>query len=213
MDAYYAGSSSARRIKDVAIPLLCIQARARKRRGGGGRGGARRQAAASCASALASGAARPRAHASSTPACAPLQAANDPIAPAAAIPYDAIRANPNCLLAVTPAGGHLGVRAPGHCEGLGPAASRRGSGAALCAQQARCSHMRHMPPMQWAAGPGAPWGHPWTDGAVTEWLAAVIDLGGGDQRQAAAAATSSKAAAAAPVAAAAASTASSSSIA
>ncbi|GBF96019.1 hypothetical protein Rsub_08834 [Raphidocelis subcapitata] len=85
VDAYYEGSSSARRIPDVAIPLLCIQA------------------------------------------------ANDPIAPAAAIPYAAIRANPNVTLAVTPCGGHLG----------------------------------------WAAGPGAPWGHPWTDGAVTEWLASV----------------------------------------
>lgn len=86
VDAYYEGSSSARRIPGVAIPLLCIQA------------------------------------------------ANDPIAPAAAIPYAAIRANPNVTLAVTPCGGHLG----------------------------------------WAAGPGAPWGHPWTDGAVTEWLASVL---------------------------------------
>jgi predicted alpha/beta-fold hydrolase len=86
VDAYYAGSSSAKRIPNVAVPLLCIQA------------------------------------------------ANDPIAPAAAIPCDAIKTNPNCVLAVTPAGGHLG----------------------------------------WAAGPGAPWGHPWTDGAVTEWLASVL---------------------------------------
>ncbi|KAI8471311.1 MAG: Alpha/Beta hydrolase protein [Monoraphidium minutum] len=62
-----------------------------------------------------------------------IQAANDPIAPADAIPYDAIRANPRVTLAVTPTGGHLG----------------------------------------WAAGPGAPFGHPWTDGAVTEWLTSV----------------------------------------
>lgn len=88
MDAYYAGSSSARALPRVSIPLLCIQA------------------------------------------------ANDPIAPAAAIPYDAVTANPNLLLAVTPTGGHLG----------------------------------------WAAGPGAPFGHPWTDGAVTEWLAAVTQV-------------------------------------
>lgn len=62
-----------------------------------------------------------------------IQAANDPIAPAEAIPYDAIRANPNITLVVTPTGGHLG----------------------------------------WASGPGAPFGHPWTDGAVTEWLTGV----------------------------------------
>ncbi|KAK9809973.1 hypothetical protein WJX72_002837 [[Myrmecia] bisecta] len=37
-----------------------------------------------------------------------IQAADDPIAPAGCIPYDAIRKNSHCLLAVTPAGGHLG---------------------------------------------------------------------------------------------------------
>ena len=36
------------------------------------------------------------------------QAADDPIAPKAAIPISAIQANPNCVLAITPAGGHLG---------------------------------------------------------------------------------------------------------
>ena len=37
-----------------------------------------------------------------------IQAADDPIAPEAAIPYVAIEENPNCVLAVTPYGGHLG---------------------------------------------------------------------------------------------------------
>lgn len=37
-----------------------------------------------------------------------VQAADDPIAPKNAIPVTAIRANPLCLLAITPAGGHLG---------------------------------------------------------------------------------------------------------
>lgn len=37
-----------------------------------------------------------------------IQAADDPIAPEAAIPYKAIEENPNCILAVTPYGGHLG---------------------------------------------------------------------------------------------------------
>lgn len=37
-----------------------------------------------------------------------IQAANDPIAPARGIPYEDIKENPNCLLIVTPKGGHLG---------------------------------------------------------------------------------------------------------
>ncbi len=37
-----------------------------------------------------------------------VQAENDPIAPREAIPYDAIAANPNTALVVTPTGGHLG---------------------------------------------------------------------------------------------------------
>ncbi|WIA39316.1 hypothetical protein OEZ86_005431 [Tetradesmus obliquus] len=60
VDAYYAGSSSAKRIPAVRLPLLCIQA------------------------------------------------LDDPIAPAEAIPCDAIQDNPYCMLAVTPCGGHLG---------------------------------------------------------------------------------------------------------
>ncbi|XP_010503747.1 PREDICTED: embryogenesis-associated protein EMB8-like [Camelina sativa] len=37
-----------------------------------------------------------------------IQAANDPIAPERGIPRDDIKANPNCMLIVTPRGGHLG---------------------------------------------------------------------------------------------------------
>jgi predicted alpha/beta-fold hydrolase len=37
-----------------------------------------------------------------------IQAANDPIAPERGIPRDDIKANPNCVLIVTPRGGHLG---------------------------------------------------------------------------------------------------------
>ncbi|KAI4312693.1 hypothetical protein MLD38_037494 [Melastoma candidum] len=43
--------------------------------------------------------------------CTPLlciQAANDPIAPSRGIPRDDIKENPNCVLVVTPQGGHLG---------------------------------------------------------------------------------------------------------
>lgn len=43
--------------------------------------------------------------------CIPLlciQAENDPIAPSRGIPREDIKANPNCLLIVTPKGGHLG---------------------------------------------------------------------------------------------------------
>ncbi|XP_017973797.1 PREDICTED: embryogenesis-associated protein EMB8 isoform X1 [Theobroma cacao] len=37
-----------------------------------------------------------------------IQAANDPIAPSRGIPWEDIRENPNCMLIVTPKGGHLG---------------------------------------------------------------------------------------------------------
>ena len=37
-----------------------------------------------------------------------IQAADDPIAPVEAIPFEAIQANPESLLVVTPSGGHLG---------------------------------------------------------------------------------------------------------
>ncbi|XVE58153.1 hypothetical protein DITRI_Ditri04bG0147400 [Diplodiscus trichospermus] len=37
-----------------------------------------------------------------------IQAANDPISPSRAIPWEDIKANPNCMLIVTPKGGHLG---------------------------------------------------------------------------------------------------------
>ncbi|EOA23252.1 hypothetical protein CARUB_v10017300mg, partial [Capsella rubella] len=60
VDEYYSKSSSSKSVKQVRIPLLCIQA------------------------------------------------ANDPIAPERGIPRDEIKANPNCMLIVTPRGGHLG---------------------------------------------------------------------------------------------------------
>ncbi|KAK9053083.1 hypothetical protein SSX86_029713 [Deinandra increscens subsp. villosa] len=65
--------------------------------------------------------------------CKPLlciQAANDPIAPARGIPREAIKANSNCMLIVTPEGGHLG----------------------------------------WVGGDEAPFGCPWTDPVVMDFL-------------------------------------------
>lgn len=65
--------------------------------------------------------------------CKPLlciQAANDPIAPERGIPREDIKENPDCLLVVTPKGGHLG----------------------------------------WVAGPETPFGAPWTDSVVMEFL-------------------------------------------
>jgi len=59
-----------------------------------------------------------------------IQAANDPIAPSRGIPWEDIKENPNCLLVVTPNGGHLG----------------------------------------WVAGDDAPFGAPWTDPLVMEYL-------------------------------------------
>lgn len=82
VDDYYSNSSSSDSIKNISIPLLCIQAE------------------------------------------------NDPIAPSRGIPRDDIKANPNCLLIVTPQGGHLG----------------------------------------WIAGDEAPFGCPWTDPIVMEFL-------------------------------------------
>ncbi|PIN14655.1 Alpha/beta hydrolase [Handroanthus impetiginosus] len=60
VDDYYSNSSSSDSIKNVSIPLLCIQAE------------------------------------------------NDPIAPSRGIPLEDIQKNPNCMLIVTPKGGHLG---------------------------------------------------------------------------------------------------------
>ncbi|XP_008239230.1 PREDICTED: embryogenesis-associated protein EMB8 [Prunus mume] len=82
VDDYYSNSSSSNSIKDVCIPLLCIQA------------------------------------------------GNDPIAPNRGIPREDIKDNPNCMLIVTPKGGHLG----------------------------------------WVAGPEAPFGAPWTDPVVMDFL-------------------------------------------
>ncbi|XP_020590731.1 embryogenesis-associated protein EMB8 [Phalaenopsis equestris] len=59
-----------------------------------------------------------------------IQAANDPIAPSRCIPREEIKQNSNCMLIVTPKGGHLG----------------------------------------WVAGEEAPFGAPWTDSVVMEFL-------------------------------------------
>ncbi|KAJ3680114.1 hypothetical protein LUZ60_016392 [Juncus effusus] len=82
VDDYYYNSSSSRSIKNVSIPLLCIQA------------------------------------------------GNDPIAPSRGIPREDIKENENCVLIVTPQGGHLG----------------------------------------WVAGESSPFGAPWTDPVVMEFL-------------------------------------------
>ncbi|XP_047336010.1 embryogenesis-associated protein EMB8-like [Impatiens glandulifera] len=48
-----------------------------------------------------------------------IQAANDPIAPYRAIPFEDIKENQNCMLIVTPKGGHLGWMAAGSKSPLG----------------------------------------------------------------------------------------------
>ncbi|KAK4489235.1 hypothetical protein RD792_005031 [Penstemon davidsonii] len=85
VDDYYSNSCSSDSVKNVSIPLLCIQARS---------------------------------------------AENDPFAPSRAIPREDIQKNPKCMLIVTPKGGHLG----------------------------------------WVAGSEAPFGAPWTDSVVMEFL-------------------------------------------
>lgn len=82
VDDYYKDASSSNSIKDVRIPLLCIQAD------------------------------------------------DDPIAPSRGIPRDDILENGQCFLVVTPSGGHLG----------------------------------------WVAGDKAPFGAPWTDSLVMDYL-------------------------------------------
>jgi hypothetical protein len=62
-----------------------------------------------------------------------IQARTDPIAPERAIPRADLEANPNCLLVVTPYGGHLG----------------------------------------WIAGPDAPFGCPWTDPLIMQYLETI----------------------------------------
>ena len=47
-----------------------------------------------------------------------IQAEDDPIAPKAAIPFDALLANPKCTLVLTPTGGHLGWCSTGTTEGV-----------------------------------------------------------------------------------------------
>ncbi|XVF03870.1 hypothetical protein REPUB_Repub05bG0030200 [Reevesia pubescens] len=59
-----------------------------------------------------------------------IQAANDPVAPIEGTPKEDIKGNPNCMLIVTPQGGHLG----------------------------------------WVAGDEAPFGAPWTDNVVIDFL-------------------------------------------
>eukprot|EP00898_Chlorokybus_atmophyticus_P005391 jgi/Chlat1/5853/Chrsp4S06235 len=63
-----------------------------------------------------------------------LQAENDPIAPIEGTPIEAIEANPNTILGVSPGGGHLG----------------------------------------WCAGPDGPFGEPWSDRVVIEFINAVL---------------------------------------
>ncbi|XP_024378237.1 embryogenesis-associated protein EMB8 [Physcomitrium patens] len=89
VDDYYFDASSSRSIKDVKVPLLCIQAW------------------------------------------------TDPIAPERGIPRADIAANPNCFLVVTPYGGHLG----------------------------------------WISGPEAPFGCPWTDPLIMQYLEALEEAG------------------------------------
>lgn len=111
VDAYYAGSSSARRIPEVKIPLLCIQALDDPI--------APKEVWLPCGRCFACCSAHWRHVVAPT-----AHAVCDPDAVAAhtmlacplpqAIPYAACEANPNCVLATTPCGGHLGwVSGPG----------------------------------------------------------------------------------------------------
>lgn len=98
MDDYYRGSSSADSVPSVAVPLLCIQVRP----------------APEVAAAVVSAQFRsPQRILVNPKSCLVLlQARDDPIAPAVAIPITALEKNQNCILAITSHGGHLGWMPP-----------------------------------------------------------------------------------------------------
>ena len=99
-----AASSSSLSVPDVAIPLLCIQVRYFCLLG---------KPQMLTTSDMHNAAVEHdlpwhAATLNQRVAMAACQAEDDPIAPAHAIPYAALEANPNCTLVVTPGGGHLG---------------------------------------------------------------------------------------------------------
>lgn len=98
-----------------------------------------------------------------------VQAADDPIAPAEAIPRQALAANPNCLLVVTPSGGHLGW-----CSGRdGARGEARGVPLRVDTQcwQDFCTRPEVLTT---GASPAA--GPPWTDPGVSEYFTACRQL-------------------------------------
>lgn len=135
VDAYYAGSSSSLSIPDVKVPLLVLQVRAATSAQHSTTKECACQFQAALGVAVAGATCR-ISHSlvalclyvsmqcvvcvfacvyvshkyASCVLCSVynLQAADDPIAPQEAIPFKALEANPNCLLVLTPTGGHLG---------------------------------------------------------------------------------------------------------
>ena len=203
VDAYYAGSSSSLSIPDVRIPLLVIQVGL-----GGGCGAGRSCWAADDAAVATSCCYSPLATTiticnklpcPAVPAVPAVQAADDPIAPKEAIPFEALQANPQCLLVVTPTGGHLGwsggpdgvtgacspgePRSAASCtDRVGAASAQPGLPAAASSWCSRCWAVGFRPPAAEQL-PFAPLclrapraGAPWTDAAVAEYFTAARQL-------------------------------------
>lgn len=187
VDAYYAGSSSSLSIPDVRIPLLVIQVRwlaghtllldghTRALPAAAAAAGA---APACCLVSAAHPASNHKAcnpYRSALPAQSQAQAADDPIAPKEAIPFEAIQANPNCLLVLTPTGGHLGW-----CGGVGGATGgpRAGAGVRPGAGQTRRCRRRAAAPDPTGLRVRLPTtaGAPWTDAGVAEYFTAAQQL-------------------------------------
>ncbi|CAI5534827.1 unnamed protein product [Closterium sp. Naga37s-1] len=150
VDAYYSDASSSRSIKDVRLPLLCVQALY-----------------------------DPIAPADGIPYEA-IEAMDDPIAPAEGIPYEAVEQNPVTMLVGTSHGGHLGwVASPEAPFGapwpdiltmasllihsLIPLALQKNPLTMLVGT----SHGGHL---GWVAGSEAPFGAPWPDILTMEFL-------------------------------------------
>lgn len=133
MDDYYHGSSSSDSVPTIGIPLLCLQVSVLRFKLTIKKVNCKCHTVACCGvchSRCVSDCRQPVARAACCAACksgsnssctcnrrpvtSHMQAQDDPIAPAAAIPVDALERNPNCILAVTPRGGHLGWMEPGN---------------------------------------------------------------------------------------------------
>lgn len=89
-----------------------------------------------------------------------IQAENDPIAPANAIPYEEIKANPNCILVTTPTGGKCALCIFRRPRPVSFSSRRLTSRAAVISRTCCLALPGHL---GWTSGPSGIVGEPWTD--------------------------------------------------